>query len=49
VLWDQCGNGLSERITADAYTFDSVVAEIDLVRARPAEPGKPIQLGRSRS
>lgn len=34
VFWDQRGNGLSERITADEYTEESVVAEIDEVRRR---------------
>ncbi len=43
VLWDQRGNGLSERITAAEYTWDSVVEEIDAVRERFA-PGLPAAL-----
>ncbi len=43
VLWDQRGNGLSERITAAEYTLDSIVDEIDAVRERFA-PGRPATL-----
>jgi proline iminopeptidase len=34
VLWDQRGNGLSERIGADEYTFESVDEEIRLMVGR---------------
>jgi len=47
ILWDQRGNGLSERITADEYTFDGVVAEIDAVRAAFAGDRRVSLLGHS--
>ena len=31
VMWDQRGNGLSERISGEEYTEESIVAEIDAV------------------
>ena len=40
VLWDQRGNGLSERITAGEYGWDSVVEEIDAVKAL-VSPDRP--------
>lgn len=43
VLWDQRGNGLSERITSEEYTFDSVVEEIDAVKAM-FSPDAPVTL-----
>jgi proline iminopeptidase len=43
VMWDQRGNGLSERITAEEYGWDSVVEEIDAVREHYA-PGEPVTL-----
>lgn len=43
VLWDQRGNGLSERVTRGEYTFDSVVEEIDAV-ARHFSPDRPVTL-----
>lgn len=43
VLWDQRGSGLSERITADEYTWDSVVAEIDAMINR-FSPDRPVTL-----
>jgi proline iminopeptidase len=43
VMWDQRGNGLSERVTDAEYTWDSVVEEIDAVRERFA-PGSPAAL-----
>jgi proline iminopeptidase len=43
VMWDQRGNGLSERIEEDEYDWDSVVEEIDRVRERFA-PGAPATL-----
>jgi proline iminopeptidase len=43
VLWDQRGNGLSERVNDDEYTWDSVVAEIDAVREMFA-PGRSATL-----
>lgn len=47
VFWDQRGNGLSERITADEYTFDSVVEEIDAIRARFAGDRRVTLIGHS--
>lgn len=40
VFWDQRGNGLSERITADEYTRESIVEEIEAVKnlVSPDEP-----------
>lgn len=43
VFWDQRGNGLSERITASEYTFDSVVEEIALIQQR-FSPGRRVTL-----
>lgn len=43
VAWDQRGSGLSERISADEYTWDSVVEEIAVLKARYA-PTRPISL-----
>jgi len=43
ILWDQRGNGLSERISADEYTWDSVVEEIDAIAFRYA-PGRKVTL-----
>lgn len=47
VLWDQRGNGLSERISASEYTFESVVEEIDAVRTLYAGSRKVSLLGHS--
>jgi proline iminopeptidase len=43
VLWDQRGNGLSERVPRDEYTFDAVVEEIDRIADRFAR-GRPVTL-----
>ncbi|MCA9628971.1 MAG: alpha/beta hydrolase [Myxococcales bacterium] len=43
VMWDQRGNGLSERIGSEEYSFDSVVEEIDELRSRYAG-GRPVSL-----
>jgi proline iminopeptidase len=43
VLWDQRGNGLSERITASEYTVQSIVDEIDALRRR-FSPATPVTL-----
>jgi proline iminopeptidase len=43
VLWDQRGNGLSERIGADEYTWDSIVEEIDAIKALYS-PTRPVIL-----
>lgn len=43
IFWDQRGNGLSERITADEYDEASIVAEIDAIRERFA-PGRKVSL-----
>lgn len=43
VFWDQRGNGLSERIGEDEYTWDSVVEEIHTL-AELYSPGKPVNL-----
>lgn len=43
VMWDQRGNGLSERITAEEYTVDSVVEEIDTIKAIYS-PDRPVTL-----
>ncbi|MCA9646441.1 MAG: alpha/beta hydrolase [Polyangiaceae bacterium] len=43
IMWDQRGNGLSERVTGDEYTFDSVVEEIEEIRARYAG-NRPVSL-----
>ena len=43
VLWDQRGNGLSERVTREEYTFDAIVDEIDAVADR-FSPGRPVTL-----
>lgn len=39
VAWDQRGNGLSERITSEEYTTDSIVEEIDAI-ADKYSPGR---------
>lgn len=43
VFWDQRGNGLSERITADEYTEASIVEEIDAVASHFAG-NEPVRL-----
>ncbi len=43
VIWDQRGAGLSERITAEELTMDSVVEEIDAIRMQFASD-EPITL-----
>jgi len=43
VMWDQRGNGLSERITGDEYTADSMVEEIDALKEIHS-PDQPITL-----
>lgn len=43
VAWSQRGNGLSERITAEEYGWDSIVEEIDAVRETFA-PGRQVTL-----
>jgi proline iminopeptidase len=43
VLWDQRGNGLSERVSAAEYTWDSVVEEIDAIK-RLHSPDRPVVL-----
>jgi proline iminopeptidase len=43
VMWDQRGNGLSERISAEEYSEQSVVEEIDAMRER-FSPGRPVTL-----
>ncbi|MBS2018629.1 MAG: alpha/beta hydrolase [Deltaproteobacteria bacterium] len=43
VLWDQRGNGLSERIPEKEYTEASIVEEIDAVADQVA-PGAPVTL-----
>jgi proline iminopeptidase len=43
VLWDQRGSGLSERIPASEYTWDSVVEEIEAVK-REFSPDAPVTL-----
>lgn len=43
VLWDQRGNGLSERVTSAEYTWDSVVEEIDAVKTLHS-PDRPVVL-----
>src|SRR5687768_8469726 len=47
VFWDQRGNGLSERIGEEEYTWDSMVEEIDAVRARFANTRPATLLGHS--
>jgi proline iminopeptidase len=47
VLWDQRGNGLSERVEEDEYTWDSVVEEIDAIRERFAPGRRATLLGHS--
>lgn len=44
VAFDQRGNGLSERIPQDEYTFDSVVDEIDAVRRAFFDDDEPITM-----
>jgi proline iminopeptidase len=43
VMWDQRGNGLSERVTAGEYGWDSIVEEIDAIRDHYG-PGEPVTL-----
>jgi proline iminopeptidase len=43
VMWDQRGNGLSERITAEEYTRESIVAEIDAIK-NMVSPDQPVVL-----
>lgn len=43
VLWDQRGCGLSERITAEEFTFDSAVEEIDRLKEH-FSPNQPVTL-----
>ncbi|HYD54017.1 MAG TPA: alpha/beta hydrolase [Gemmatimonadaceae bacterium] len=43
VLWDQRGNGLSERVTPAEYTLDAIVEEIDAIADR-FSPGRPVTL-----
>lgn len=43
IAWDQRGNGLSERITADEYGWDSIVEEIDELREVYGH-GEPVTL-----
>lgn len=47
VAWDQRGNGLSERISAEEYTVESIVAEIDAVRAHYGAPDTITLVGHS--
>lgn len=47
VMWDQRGNGLSERISAEEYTWASVVEEIDAVREVTGAQGPVSLLGHS--
>ena len=43
VLWDQRGNGLSERVPRAEYSFDLMVDEIEAV-ADAVAPGRPVTL-----
>ncbi|MCA9490868.1 MAG: alpha/beta fold hydrolase [Myxococcales bacterium] len=43
VMWDQRGSGLSERVTADEYTWDGIVEEIDAIKA-VFSPERPVTL-----
>ncbi len=43
VMWDRRGNGLSERIGAAEFSFDSVVEEIEAMR-QEFVPGRPVTL-----
>lgn len=43
VLWDQRGNGLSERISREEYSEDSILREIDAI-ADAFSPGDPVVL-----
>lgn len=47
VLWDQRGNGLSERITREEYTVDSIVDEIDAIANRYAPSQRVTLVGHS--
>lgn len=47
VMWDQRGNGLSERISAEEYTWASVVDELDAVREITGAQGPVSLLGHS--
>jgi proline iminopeptidase len=43
VMWDQRGNGLSERITAEEISEDAIFEEIDRIKER-FSPGRPVTL-----
>jgi proline iminopeptidase len=43
VMWDQRGNGLSERITAEEFTDEAIFEEIDRIKEHFA-PGRPVTL-----
>jgi proline iminopeptidase len=47
VFWDQRGNGLSERITADEYGWDTIIEEIGAVRGLFDDPGPVTLVGHS--
>lgn len=47
IFWDQRGNGLSERISAEEYGWDSIVEEIDAVRDLFDDPGPVTLVGHS--
>jgi proline iminopeptidase len=43
VMWDQRGNGLSERITAEEYTRESIIEEIDAIK-QLVSPDQPVTM-----
>jgi proline iminopeptidase len=47
VFWDQRGNGLSERIGDDEYTWDSIVEEIHAIAELHSAEGKVTLVGHS--
>lgn len=47
VLWDQRGNGLSERITREEYTEDAIVQEIDAIADHYAPSRRVTLVGHS--
>lgn len=47
VMWDQRGNGLSERITAEEYTRDSIVEEIDAIKELVSPDQPVVMIGHS--
>jgi proline iminopeptidase len=47
VFWDQRGNGLSERIGDDEYTWDSIVEEIQRIAELHSPNGKVTLVGHS--